>query len=314
MAVYFVTGKLGSGKSLSAVGRIRDYINRRLPVASNLDIKVENFRRKQNRHVLIYRLPDRPTVDDLRAIGTGNDSYDEDKNGLLVLDECGTWFNPRNWQDKSRGPVIDWFLHARKLGWDVMFIVQDLSLVDKQAREALCEYTVQCRRLDRIRIPIIGGVLKLFGIRSMMPRLHLGRVIYGDSVANGIIADRWMVRGTTIYPLYDTKQIFSPMYDNGVYCMLTPWHLVGRYQRRRDWRALAAFALLLVRKIPTVVIVAVAATLQRRSRWGVAASWGLLGPRTRTIYRIARTRQALYRQGVDVRGRPIPPALLAGPA
>lgn len=305
MAVYFVTGKLGAGKTLSAVGRIRDYINRKRPVATNLDINVEKFRRKQNKSVLIYRLPDRPGIEDLDAIGIGNSSYDEDRNGLLVLDECGTWFNPRNWQDKSRAPLIDWFLHARKRGWDVMFIVQDVSLVDKQAREALCEYTVLCRRLDRIRIPFIGGLLQAFGIRAMLPRLHLGRVIYGDSVANGIIADRWMVRGTMIYPLYDTKQIFRANYEHGVYCLLTPWHLVGRYQQRTDWRKLAVSACPFLLKLLLYGVVCITATLQRRSRWGVAARWGLLGARTQVVYRIAQSRQARYRQGVDVRCRPV---------
>nr|WP_250114634.1 zonular occludens toxin domain-containing protein [Escherichia coli] len=26
--------------------------------------------------------------------------------------------------DKDRQPVIDWFLHARKLGWDIIFLIQ----------------------------------------------------------------------------------------------------------------------------------------------------------------------------------------------
>ncbi|MFK4136821.1 zonular occludens toxin domain-containing protein, partial [Pseudomonas luteola] len=37
MAVYFVTGKLGSGKSLVAVGKIRDYMIAGRRVATNLD-------------------------------------------------------------------------------------------------------------------------------------------------------------------------------------------------------------------------------------------------------------------------------------
>ena len=37
MAVYFITGKLGSGKSIAAVGKIRDYLNEGRAVATNLD-------------------------------------------------------------------------------------------------------------------------------------------------------------------------------------------------------------------------------------------------------------------------------------
>src|SRR5690606_41824258 len=51
--------------------------------------------------------------------------------------------------DKGRTAVIDWCLHARKLGWDIIFIVQNISIVDKQARLALGEHLVICRRLDR---------------------------------------------------------------------------------------------------------------------------------------------------------------------
>lgn len=45
----------------------------------------------------MIRLPDKPSLNDLLAIGVGNTSYDESRNGLLVLDECGTWFNSRSW-------------------------------------------------------------------------------------------------------------------------------------------------------------------------------------------------------------------------
>ncbi|HGS4937265.1 TPA: zonular occludens toxin domain-containing protein, partial [Vibrio parahaemolyticus] len=37
-SVYFVTGKLGSGKTLTAVGKIREAFMRGVPVATNLDI------------------------------------------------------------------------------------------------------------------------------------------------------------------------------------------------------------------------------------------------------------------------------------
>jgi hypothetical protein len=230
--IYFVTGKLGSGKTLAAVGRIRDSINKGLPVATNLDLHIEKFRNKNLRNIEITRLPDKPSINDLNAIGIGNHSYDEDQNGLLVLDECGTWFNSRGWADKSRQPVIDWFLHARKLGWDVIFIVQDISLVDKQAREALAEMTVFCRRMDRLQIPFIGSITKLlFGKQLRLPKIHMGVVKYGDS-KDHLTVDRWVYLGKDLYPLYDTKQVFVSG-EQGIYQYLTPWHLVGRYQQHR---------------------------------------------------------------------------------
>ena len=91
------------------------------------------------------------------------------KKQLVVLDECGTWLNTREWQDKSRQNLIDWMLHSRKKGWDIILIVQDLALIDKQVRTALCEFVVICRRLDRLSMPLVSPFAKLFGLKVTLP-------------------------------------------------------------------------------------------------------------------------------------------------
>lgn len=234
MTVYFITGKLGGGKSLCAVGRIRDYLNKGSVVATNLNIKIENLLPTSAKNSVVYRIPDKPCLRDLEAIGIGNSSYDESKNGLLVLDECGTWFNSRSWADKDRQDIINWFLHARKKGWDILFIIQDLSIVDKQARLALAEHVVYCRRLDRLSVPFIGPLFKMItGSRLTLPQSHLAIVKYGDSQTS-LTVDRWLYRGKNLYQAYDTKQIFSEHYDDEVYQYLPPYHVKGRYQVLRD--------------------------------------------------------------------------------
>lgn len=120
MAVYFITGKLGCGKTLCAVGKIRDYMEQGRKIATNLDINLTALCKPDSR-VSITRLPDKPMLRDMDAIGLGCEESDESKYGLLVLDELGTWFNSRNWRDKERLEVIDWFRHARKLHWDIYF-------------------------------------------------------------------------------------------------------------------------------------------------------------------------------------------------
>ncbi len=231
MAVYFVTGKLGAGKSLVSVGRIRDAFFRGAPVATNLDINLHFMLGRHKKNTRLYRVPDKPCLADLEALGKGNTTYDESKNGLLVLDECGTWFNSRTWNDKSRQEVINWFLHARKLGWDIIFIVQDISIVDKQARLALAEHTVFCRRLDRMQIPLISTairVLSLGQLRLKLPRLHIGIVKYGDN-AQSLTVDKWHLWGKDLYASYDTKQAFSDHYEHGTYSVLPSWYTHGRY-------------------------------------------------------------------------------------
>ena len=208
MAVYFVTGKLGSGKTLAAVGRLRDYLAAGRRVATNLDLDLPVLCGHSRSRRSYIRVPDKPRLEDLEAIGVGCEGYDEDWFGALVLDEVGTWFNSRNWNDRERKPLIDWFLHARKKRWDVYFIVQDIAQVDNQARQALCEHLVVCRRLDRIPIPGLRLLAKSLGGRILFPKIHVASVYYGDS-EGGLRVDRWWYRARDLYGAYDTMQCFT---------------------------------------------------------------------------------------------------------
>lgn len=236
MAVYIVTGKLGGGKSLLTIEKIRQKLMQGCIVATNIDLNLQHLCGYFAKTPRVIRLPDKPTIYDLNVIGSGNESYDESKNGILALDECGTWFNSRDWNDKSRKPVNDWFLHARKLGWDVYLIIQDIDLLDSQARKAIAEHTVFCKRLDRLTIPFLSMLFKLISGKTLpLPRYHVARVVYGISPTDAV-ADRWGARGTELYKAYDTKQLFLDNYPHGTHSLLTPWLQYGRYMVPRDWR------------------------------------------------------------------------------
>lgn len=235
MSVYIVTGKLGNGKTLVTVGRIRDAIRAGCRIATNLDIDLKSMFGKQARKIDLMRIPDKPNIDNLNAIGKGYDGidYDESKFGILVLDECGTWFNSRNWQDKTRRDVNDWFLHARKLGWHVYIIIQDITMLDSQARDAIGELLVTCKRLDKIRVPFVAPILKaLTGFNLTMPRIHRAKVTYAD----GLISDVWVYRGNDLFKCYDTRQSFIQNYPHGTHSVLTPWHTHGRFAIQMNWR------------------------------------------------------------------------------
>ena len=174
------------------------------------------------------RIPDRPTQFDLEVIGRAyRGSYDESKNGLLVLDECGDWFNARNWSDKSRQGLNTWFRHAGKLGWDVDLITQDISIIDSQARSALAASIARCKRMDKYSIPVVTQFCKwVLGLNVRPHKFHMARV----EDQEGVLQDRWIYRGTHLYSAYDTAQIFKDDYPHGVYCMLSPWHYKGRHR------------------------------------------------------------------------------------
>jgi len=248
MSIFIVTGKLGGGKTLAAVSRINDALAKGRKVATNLDLELVNFPSvgRRARDVRVIRVPDRPSVDDIRSIGFGIEGvtdlrqarrcYDESRFGLLVLDECGTWLNSREWQAEGRRELINYLLHIRKHLWDVYFIIQDISSLDKQARKALAEHVVYCRRMDRLSIPFVGTIVGWFwGDRPKLPQLHLCIVKYGDQ-PQSITVDKWWFRGTDLWDAYDTTQVFVEDYPHGVYSMLAPWYLYRRSFVSWDWR------------------------------------------------------------------------------
>jgi hypothetical protein len=232
MAVYSVEGKLGTGKTKFCVWQAQNALRDGRRVASNVDLFLEHLV-PEMRGATYLRIPDKPTAADLESIGHGNpESYDEDRNGVLILDELGSWLNARSFQDKSRHGVIDWLIHARKLGWNVYLIVQDALMIDKQVRDALIEYQCRCVRLDKVRIPVFGKLLGLFNKKlGYLPRLHnvTARVIGSGAT---VVAERWHFRGDDLHEAYDTRQIFKAS-DDGTY---TVWH-PGRYGAVKEGRA-----------------------------------------------------------------------------
>lgn len=217
MPNYVVYGALGAGKSLVAVSRIRDYLGEGRPIATNLDLFPEHLPRGN-----IIRLPDRVDVESLRACGEVDNGGDESKNGLMVFDECALWLNARQWGEKARQALIDFLVHARKLGWDLMFIVQHPRMLDAQVRDALGEYFVKCRRMDRLRLPFLGRILEaltLFRYKGNMPRIHIGVVNYGQG-ADAQHAENWIYRGNDLFLAYSTKQRFTSDYQDGAFCLL----------------------------------------------------------------------------------------------
>ncbi|MGO4378012.1 zonular occludens toxin domain-containing protein [Pseudoduganella sp. RAF19] len=255
MAVYAITGKLGSGKGKAAIDQIRRYLRAGKRVATNCDLFLEHLMPERDRSSVI-RIPDKPSAVDLYMIGSGNrfvqfepvlkygrdaitatapsplllDGFDEAHNGALVLDECGSWLNTRNFQDKGRADLLEWAIHARKYGWDVFFLMQNITQVDKQLRDSLLEYVVRLNRLDRMKVPVVSGALKLLTASATdgnLPRLHIGVVRLGAG-PDGLVADRWVFRGDDLNRAYSTTQVFSESYPHGTHSLLSAWHLSAK--------------------------------------------------------------------------------------
>lgn len=218
MPGYLVTGVRGAGKSLVAVGRMLDHLRAGLPVATNIDLRLEGVKGIKG---TLYRMPDMPQAADFDALGTVHDSGDESRDGLLVLDECATWLNSRDWNGRDRLGIIEWLVQSRKRGWSLLFLVQSADMIDKQARTTLFDYRVACRRLDRLKIPGVGalGRALTFGLWSgRFPRVHFGVVMYGSGPGAAYV-ETWKYRGSDLFDRYRTGQIMSRVSEDGVHAV-----------------------------------------------------------------------------------------------
>jgi len=258
MSVYFVTGKLGSGKSLVAVSKIKERLIAGRPVATNMNIFLAPMIGKDKKNTRLYRLPDKPTVYDLNMIPkvfSNPSQYDENVTGLIVLDECGTWFNSRTWNDKDRTALVDWFLHVRKIGWDVIFIIQDVSMADKQARSSLAEHVVYCSRTDRVNIPIIGSIFNLItSTRIPLPKIHIGVVRYGEN-PTAMRVDIWKTIGQFYYRCYETTQVYLERYPHGTYCVLPPYYLYNRTKTKWGFNNIMRISKIYFRKWSKIFLI-----------------------------------------------------------
>ena len=237
MPVYIVQGKLGTGKGKYCVAKIRDALLAKKRVATNCDLFLEHLLPSQSRMTAL-RLPDKPTPSDMAMIGKGYEGKIAPKqDGILVLDELGSWLNARSYQDKNRAGFLDWLIHARKHRWTTYLQAQDMEMIDKQVRQAVCEYQVKCINLENIKIPIIGHFL---GEKGKLPRAHIAMTSLTD--VSGIQIDKEWYRADDIQKGYDTEQIFRMWQREpgdlgfrdetfmGPFSYLSPWHLVGRYE------------------------------------------------------------------------------------
>lgn len=239
MSNYVVQGKLGTGKGKFTVDKMRAHLLSGLPVATNCDLFLDKLLPASSRATAI-RLPDKPTAADLLSIGPGSaekDKYDEDRYGVMVLDELGSWLNARSHMSPDRAAFVDYIIHARKHRWHVYFIVQDLEMIDRQVRDGLVEYSVRLVRADKLRIPVVGALL---GKAGKLKGLHIATTTMIE--LPGIVVERDWFKGTDLQDGYDTLQQFrdwarDPKHPNfhsqerlGPYSMLSAWHLKGRYE------------------------------------------------------------------------------------
>jgi len=230
MTVHFITGHLGSGKGLYAVQKIIEYIGKGKPVYTNIDIFPDKFYVRNK--TIVHRMNDFPTPEEFERLPQICPAYERDKFGALVLDEVSYFLSSRTWNEQGRGRIVRWLKDARKLGYDVYLIVQDIESIDSSVKRSLEEITVTCTNVSNFKVPLIGWIASLFGVELRMPRAHVASSWY-----KGLKTNTEFYSGSVKY-CYDTGQLLGRGFINtpegqvdltGPYTILSAWHIKGRY-------------------------------------------------------------------------------------
>ncbi len=217
----FVEGVRGSGKSKIAVREIQTFLKSGRRVATNLDIRQELL--APGATTYITRLPDQPRSFDFELLGKAYpeldpdnpDTYDENKFGLVVVDELLTSFNSRSWSDKDRLACVSWMVQSRKLGWRLWLLAQDVDAVDKQLRETLLQEIWHCRSgKNFFSSPILGALFRVFTkplMKVIAPHgFHILTIYTGKRKDKVHIAGREFYKLYNLHPMYKTSQQFLP--------------------------------------------------------------------------------------------------------
>ncbi|EBY9281618.1 TPA: hypothetical protein N3G98_003393 [Salmonella enterica subsp. enterica serovar Denver] len=223
MAIYVTQGELGAGKGIFGAYIMSLYYNDgdlSVRCAANYPFYTEHLGACSSKTITV--LPCNVRSDDLYSLGMGSpDSY-KDKFGVLILDECASFLNSRDFRNPERKRILEWLIHARKYHWDVYLLVQHPDMLDSQVREALIENLVILNRLDHIRIPFISSLMEIirpgdFGInkskKSILPHLVRAHFYYKKKGPYDKPFNSLTFQARQYYHCYDTDYKFTDGFE-----------------------------------------------------------------------------------------------------
>lgn len=203
--IYCYTGTPGSGKSYSATLRAYELIHRPRPkmVVANYNLNLDSKHQRYFR----YLPNDKITLESLREISNEYfASHDFRESAItLIIDECQLCINSRTWNDKNRLSLLEFMSQSRHMGYDVILVAQNSSMIDRQFR-ALIEYEVKHRKLANFGL--VGRLLSL---------VAMGRVYAAVTYYYGLterIGVRFFVPRKRVFRLYDSYVMFRRTDDS----------------------------------------------------------------------------------------------------
>ena len=169
-------GVPGSGKSLYASGQILEALELGHLVICNFPFSPPAHKR-YSRGALVVVSNSELSVAFVKRwadiwLRFRRDGVQREHQILLVVDEAGVVFNPRDWNSPGRKDWLSFFSQHRKFMFDVIFIAQSDAQLDKQIRGCIdvAEKFMDVRKLLPDRgwycPPIFKRAGKVYGVRG----------------------------------------------------------------------------------------------------------------------------------------------------
>jgi len=138
--IYAIVGKPGTGKSYTLVRVAKEFLSKGVDVYSNvvIDEKLLNLKPKKSFFGKIQELGK-------LYYWTSLEQFRFIHNGIVLLDEAGAYFEPREWAKFTLEDRVKFQQH-RKQKLDIYLTVQNFSRVDAVIRQ-LTNYVIECHKI-----------------------------------------------------------------------------------------------------------------------------------------------------------------------
>lgn len=231
--IFAICGKLGGGKSLSSVVSMVKHFKRGGYVVTNIRLNIETISKylgcsatKLNNQYLLIDAdncnPQNFPHGDLRGTPNG-------RRVLVVIDESAEWFSSLD-SSKQLKEWVSWLRHSDKLGVDIFFIVQDLSMLHKQGR-LLINRMIVAIDMAKFKFPIIN-CQPFFWLRSYI------RLIEHDAITKEVVGRTWLKKNKQYFSFYNTADLFGLSYFNestNAYSNMAKHHVSLKYKGYITW-------------------------------------------------------------------------------
>lgn len=151
--IYLYSGTPGSGKSLHVAKDILSKLNiKKQSVIANFDINFNILSKNHGSFICVDN--NNLNVKFLYDYAMQHHQLGRENQTLLVIDECQTIFNPREFSRSDRLEWNNFFSQHRKLGYNVILITQNDRLIDRQIR-CLIEYEIKHRKVNNFKLGVL---------------------------------------------------------------------------------------------------------------------------------------------------------------